>query len=57
MKRDAHQFGSEISSVKFSYDGKTIATRGCDDTLKTWDMRQFKKPLNEVKGLFNMFPM
>ncbi|MGH0171670.1 UNVERIFIED_CONTAM: hypothetical protein FKN15_068597 [Acipenser sinensis] len=28
-----------------------------DDTLKTWDMRNFKKPLNVATGLSSFFPM
>nr|KAG5694209.1 hypothetical protein BaRGS_027185 [Batillaria attramentaria] len=28
-----------------------------DDTLKLWDLRNFKKPLQQVGGLSNMFPM
>lgn len=36
----AHEFGSETSSIVFSKDGNTIATRGGDDTLKIWDARK-----------------
>jgi len=36
----AHEFGSETSSIAFSKDGNTIATRGGDDTLKVWDRRK-----------------
>lgn len=28
-----------------------------DDTLKTWDIRNFKKPLNVATGLCSFFPM
>jgi WD40 repeat protein len=31
---NAHQPGTETSSVKYSMDGDTIVTRGGDDTLK-----------------------
>ena len=41
----------------FSYDNNVLASRGGDDTLKTWDIRNFKKPLNEASGLFNLFPV
>jgi len=53
----AHQFGTDTSCLKFSYDGRTLASRGGDDTLKTWDMRNFKQPLNQVNGLFNKYAM
>ena len=55
--RSAHQLGSDTSSLCFSYDNNVLASRGGDDTLKTWDIRNFRKPLNEAKGLFNLFPM
>lgn len=28
-----------------------------DDTLKTWDIRSFRKPLGQVTGLTSFFPM
>lgn len=28
-----------------------------DDTMKLWDLRQFKTPVNVVKDLFNLLPM
>lgn len=28
-----------------------------DDTLKTWDMRNFRKPVNVATGLTNYFAM
>eukprot|EP01095_Lingulamoeba_sp_RSL-Kostka_P009048 TRINITY_DN3090_c0_g1_i4.p1 TRINITY_DN3090_c0_g1~~TRINITY_DN3090_c0_g1_i4.p1 ORF type:complete len:503 (+),score=161.74 TRINITY_DN3090_c0_g1_i4:115-1623(+) len=45
---DAHENEKEISSVKFSIDNQTIISRSCDNTLKIWDIRKFKQPL-EVK--------
>ncbi|XP_020780816.1 WD repeat-containing protein 70 [Boleophthalmus pectinirostris] len=55
--RQAHIPGSDTSCISFSYDGVTLASRGGDDTLKTWDMRNFKKPLNVANGLTNYFSM
>ncbi|KAM4808354.1 WD repeat-containing protein 70 [Rhinophrynus dorsalis] len=55
--RQAHAPGTETSCITFSYGGTVLATRGGDDTLKTWDIRNFKKPLNATSGLSNFFPM
>ncbi|KAJ8408628.1 hypothetical protein AAFF_G00252630 [Aldrovandia affinis] len=55
--RKAHTPGSDISSLTFSYDGTTLASRGGDDTLKTWDIRNFNKPLNVASGLPTFYPM
>ncbi|CAK1543634.1 unnamed protein product [Leptosia nina] len=53
--RDAHQKQTEISSIAFSYLGSYLASRGNDDTLKLWDLRSFKKPLNIFGGLFSRY--
>ncbi|GCC20656.1 hypothetical protein chiPu_0019221 [Chiloscyllium punctatum] len=55
--RQAHAPGSDTSCLSFSYDGNTLASRGGDDTIKTWDMRNFRNPLNVASGLPNIFPM
>uniref|UniRef100_A0A6I8S7F5 WD repeat-containing protein 70 n=1 Tax=Xenopus tropicalis TaxID=8364 RepID=A0A6I8S7F5_XENTR len=55
--RQAHTPGTDTSCVTFSYAGNILATRGGDDTLKTWDIRKFKNPLNVASGLANYFPM
>ncbi|XP_067834812.1 WD repeat-containing protein 70 isoform X2 [Heptranchias perlo] len=55
--RQAHVPGSNTSCLSFSYDGNTLASRGGDDTIKTWDMRNFRNPLNVASGLLNFFPM
>uniref|UniRef100_A0A8C5P6V8 WD repeat-containing protein 70 n=1 Tax=Leptobrachium leishanense TaxID=445787 RepID=A0A8C5P6V8_9ANUR len=55
--RQAHAPGTDTSCIVFSYGGQILATRGGDDTLKTWDMRNFKKPLHMASGLSNFFPM
>jgi WD repeat-containing protein 70 len=53
--RNAHQTGSEISSIVFSYLGNTLATRSCDETLKLWDMRSLKTALNTFENLFSRY--
>ncbi|XP_043288250.1 gastrulation defective protein 1 homolog [Venturia canescens] len=53
--RGAHDSGSDISSLCFSYMGNELATRGCDDTLKLWDCRVLKKPLFEARNLFSRY--
>uniref|UniRef100_A0A8C7ZZN8 WD repeat-containing protein 70 n=1 Tax=Oryzias sinensis TaxID=183150 RepID=A0A8C7ZZN8_9TELE len=55
--RQAHAVGSDTSCLCFSYDGVTLASRGGDDTLKVWDIRSFRKPVNEASGLTNYFSM
>jgi len=55
LLRDAHQSGTETSCLAFSYLGSLLATRGCDDTLKIWDLRAFKKPLHVVQDLFSRY--
>lgn len=57
LTRDAHQNGTDTSSLSFSYDGLSIATRGGDDTVKLWDIRKMKEPVAVAKDLFNRFPM
>ncbi|KAI9473559.1 MAG: WD40-repeat-containing domain protein [Benjaminiella poitrasii] len=48
---DAHQKGTETSSILFSRDDNTMVTRGGDDTVKLWDLRNAKKP---VKIAYNL---
>ncbi|KAG6457113.1 hypothetical protein O3G_MSEX010117 [Manduca sexta] len=55
LLRDAHQKQSEISSISFSYLGTYLASRGNDDRLKLWDLRNFKKPLNVFDNLFSRY--
>lgn len=55
LLRDAHQKQSEISCIAFSYLGSLLVSRGNDDTMKLWDLRNFKKPLNVFDGLFSRY--
>ncbi|KAI0670109.1 transcription factor [Trametes maxima] len=52
----AHTKGSETGSVVFSVDGRTVLTRGGDDTVKLWDLRSFKKPLVTRTGQATLYP-
>merc|ERR1712059_30273 len=52
---EAHQFGCEITGVMFGYDNRLLATRSNDETMKLWDLRSFKKPVNVAEGLFSRF--
>ncbi|KAK7082175.1 WD repeat-containing protein 70 [Halocaridina rubra] len=55
--KGAHDKGSETSGLVFAYDNKGFATRGGDDTLKLWDIRNIKQPVHVQKNLFNRFSM
>lgn len=55
LLRNAHAQGNEISSLSFSYLGQMLASRACDDSLKLWDLRAFKSPVFEAKGLFSRY--
>ncbi|KAI5806464.1 WD40-repeat-containing domain protein [Peziza echinospora] len=44
--KDAHQRESWTSSMAFSGDGRLIVTKGGDQTIKLWDIRKLKAPVN-----------
>ncbi|KAL9595299.1 MAG: hypothetical protein Q9219_006521 [cf. Caloplaca sp. 3 TL-2023] len=44
--RDAHQRGTWTGGLDISPDGRTVITRGGDDTIKLWDTRKFKTPIS-----------
>ena len=46
--RDAHMPDRWTSGVDISADGRLVVTRGGDDTIKLWDTRKFKQPVNTV---------
>lgn len=57
--RDAHADGGGdigISCIRFSPDGKTLATRSCaDDTVKLWDVRKPRDALKVYSGIEGVF--
>jgi WD40 repeat protein len=52
---NAHGVGSETSCITIAHDNQTLVSRGGDDTLKLWDIRSFKRPVNVVTGLQNFY--
>ncbi|XP_059433237.1 uncharacterized protein LOC132166438 [Corylus avellana] len=45
----------EITSLKFSSDGRILLSRSSDDSLKVWDLRQMKEPLKVFVDLPNHY--
>ncbi|KAK3112545.1 hypothetical protein LTR53_011078 [Teratosphaeriaceae sp. CCFEE 6253] len=46
--RGAHTASTWTSGLDISADGRLVVTRGGDDTIKLWDTRKFKQPVNTV---------
>ncbi|KAG7579837.1 WD40 repeat [Arabidopsis thaliana x Arabidopsis arenosa] len=46
----------DITSVKFSSDGRILLSRSFDGSLKVWDLRQMKEALKVFEGLPNYYP-
>ncbi|KAF2738519.1 WD40 repeat-like protein [Polyplosphaeria fusca] len=44
--REAHAKDTWTSGLDISNDGRLVITRGGDDTIKLWDTRKFKAPVN-----------
>jgi WD40 repeat protein len=53
--REAHVPGTETSCILFSFDGHTMVTRGGDDTMKIWDLRNLKSSVHVINNLPNTF--
>lgn len=55
--KTAHVKTTETSCIKFSIDGNRLLTRGGagDDTVKLWDLRNMKSPVNTANNLDNVF--
>ncbi|RUS24841.1 hypothetical protein BC938DRAFT_473004, partial [Jimgerdemannia flammicorona] len=47
----AHVSGTETSSILWSVNHQTVVTRGGDDTVKVWDVRNFKAPVRVANEL------
>ena len=47
--RDAHKKDTWTSGIDISQDGRTVVTRGGDDTIKLWDTRKFKQAVSVVE--------
>ncbi|KAI8069543.1 WD40-repeat-containing domain protein [Gongronella butleri] len=54
---EAHQKQSETSSLLFSKDNRTLVSRGGDDTVKVWDIRNAKQPVNVQHQLDIVHPV
>jgi WD repeat-containing protein 70 len=48
---DAHTSNSEITSILFSEDSYKFYSRAEDNTMKMWDIRRYKKPMNVWRDL------
>ena len=46
--RNAHRPTTWTGGLDVSPDGRTVVTRGGDDTIKLWDVRKFKQPISTV---------
>ncbi|KAI9320545.1 WD40-repeat-containing domain protein [Dichotomocladium elegans] len=53
---DAHQKYTETSSLVFSRDDRTLVSRGGDDTVKLWDIRNVKAPVRTAYNLDSVSP-
>ena len=47
--KDAHKRDSWTGGLDISSDGRTVVTRGGDDTIKLWDTRKLKQPVSSVE--------
>ncbi|KAF7635371.1 hypothetical protein Mgra_00005191 [Meloidogyne graminicola] len=54
LNRTAHN--NLITRLQFSPDNERIISRSMDDTLKLWNLKDFKKPLKTANNLKTIFP-
>jgi len=47
--RDAHKRDAWTGGIDVSADGRTVVTRGGDDSIKLWDTRKFKQPISTAQ--------
>lgn len=47
--REAHKRDTWTGGIAISADGRTVVSRGGDDSVKLWDTRKFKKPVSTVQ--------
>ena len=47
--RGAHKADTWTGGLDISSDGRTVVTRGGDNTIKLWDTRKFKQPISTVE--------
>ena len=53
--KQAHIPGSETSCLKFSSSGNKLLSRGGDNTMKLWDIRNMAAPVFTAVGLENAY--
>eukprot|EP00727_Mastigamoeba_balamuthi_P005104 m51a1_g14592 hypothetical protein (687) ;mRNA; f:1153870-1156347 len=53
---NAHFAGSETSCLRFFSDNYRLLSRGMDDSMKLWDLRKPKSPVQVWADLNNVFP-
>lgn len=54
MVRKGH-LATDISGISYSYVGNELVTRGCDDTMKLWDIRKIKECLHTFDDLYSRY--